>query len=312
MSLIINVNDMTKLSQIDLNLFVVFDTIYSERNLTRTADHLSITQPAVSNALARLRKALNDPLFVKTPSGMQPTALAESIAERVSEALQSIQTVAQQTESFDPKTSQRIFRIRLTDMQHSMILPQVIKNLAIEAPNVELHVSDMARTDLPKALAQGTIEIASEIPLLDTTDLIWRTISRDNYVCALRPGHPHVGKEFTLDQYLDLRHLHVSSRPKGAGAVDVALRKLGKKRRIGVRTQSYISAAEIIRSSDLAITIPERWALSQNLAVLPLPIALKPLEFRLFRHVRTEGDAPVTWLFDKIVQYAEALPPGPD
>ena len=301
---------MTKLNQIDLNLFVVFDTIYAERNLTRAAGRLSITQPAVSNALARLRKTLNDPLFVKTPNGMQPTALAESIAERVSGALQSIQTVAQQTESFTPATSQRIFRIQLTDMQHAMILPQLVKLLATEAPNIELQVSNVARTDLPKALSQGTIEIASEIPLRDTTDLVWQTITRDNYVCAVRPGHPITGAALTLDQYLELKHLHVSSRPKGAGAVDIALRKLGKRRYIGVRTQSYISAAEIIRNSDLALTIPERLALSQKLAILPLPIALIPLEFRLYRHIRTEGDAPVTWLFKKIVQCAEALPPG--
>ena len=296
------VNGNRMLNTVDLNLFVVFDTIYTERNLTRAADRLSVTQPAVSNALARLRATMNDPLFVKTPNGMQPTALAESIADRVSGALQSLQAVAQQSAGFSPATSRRIFRISLIELHDSMILPRLMRVLQAEAPGIELQISRVARQDLPKALSQGTMEIASDIALSDNTNIISRTILEDHYVCAVRPDHPLAQRSITLEDYLLLTHLHVSSRPKGAGAVDVALQKLGRKRKIGLRLQSYISAAAAVENSDLAITVTDRWARALNLTALPLPVPVRPLEVRLYRHVRTDGDEAVAWLFDKIAE----------
>lgn len=294
------VNDMNNLNQIDLNLFVVFDTIYDERNLTRAAERLAITQPAVSNALARLRRSLNDPLFVKAAGGMQPTALADSIADRVSTALQGLQSASWQSTDFSPLTSRRIFRISLMDLHDSMILPDLMRILQDEAPGVELRITRVARSDLPKALALGSVDIASDIPLPDTSNLVSQMVARETYVCIMRPDHPLKGQELTLEAYLGLTHLHVSARPQGVGAVDIALRKHGAKRRFGLRMQSYLSAAEIVRNSDMAVTLTKRWAKGLNLLAFPLPIAVPPMGIRLYRHVRTDGDPALGWLFDKI------------
>ncbi len=297
-------NDQTLLSRIDLNLFVVFDTIYAERNLTRAAERLSLTQPAVSNALARLRRSLDDPLFVKTRSGMEPTALAESIAEPIAEALQLMQGVSSRNRVFDPASSKRSFRLSLLDLHAEMILPRLLQRLRSVAPGVGLDIQRTARADLSRALSQGTVEIASDIPLADTGNLVAQVALRDPYVCALRPDHPLANEPLTLERYLSLTHIHVSSRPKGAGAVDLALRKSGTRRKIGLRTHSYLAVGDMVRNSDMGVTLTRSWALAQGLTTLPLPLTVAPMEIRLYRHLRSDGDAAILWLFDLI---ADAL-----
>jgi DNA-binding transcriptional LysR family regulator len=298
------VNYQTLLSRIDLNLFVVFDTIYAERNLTRAAERLSLTQPAVSNALARLRRSLDDPLFVKTRSGMEPTALAESIAEPIAEALQLMQGVSSRNRVFDPACSKRSFRLSLLDLHAEMILPRLLQRLRSVAPGVGLDIQRTARADLSRALSQGTVEIASDIPLADTGNLVAQVALRDPYVCALRPDHPLANEPLTLERYLSLTHIHVSSRPKGAGAVDLALRKSGTRRKIGLRTHSYLAVGDMVRNSDMGVTLTRSWALAQGLTTLPLPLTVAPMEIRLYRHLRSDGDAAILWLFDLI---ADAL-----
>lgn len=297
-------NYQTLLSRIDLNLFVVFDTIYAERNLTRAAERLSLTQPAVSNALARLRRSLDDPLFVKTRSGMEPTALAESIAEPIAEALQLMQGVSSRNRVFDPASSKRSFRLSLLDLHAEMILPRLLQRLRSVAPGVGLDIQRTARADLSRALSQGTVEIASDIPLADTGNLVAQVALRDPYVCALRPDHPLANEPLTLERYLSLTHIHVSSRPKGAGAVDLALRKSGTRRKIGLRTHSYLAVGDMVRNSDMGVTLTRSWALAQGLTTLPLPLTVAPMEIRLYRHLRSDGDAAILWLFDLI---ADAL-----
>jgi DNA-binding transcriptional LysR family regulator len=153
-------------------------------------------------------------------------------------------------------------------------------------------------------LSQGTVEIASDIPLADTGNLVAQVALRDPYVCALRPDHPLADEPLTLERYLSLTHIHVSSRPKGAGAVDLALRKSGTRRKIGLRTHSYLAVADMVRNSDMGVTLTRSWALAQGLTTLPLPLTVAPMEIRLYRHLRSDGDAAILWLFDLI---ADAL-----
>ncbi len=295
------VNDMTtKLNKIDLNLFVIFDAIYTERNLTRVAERLSITQPAVSNALTRLRKTLNDPLFVKTSTGMQPTALAESISDRISAALHQLQAASAQGERFDPFTSKRLFRVSLVDLHSLIILPGLLSGFQRTAPQVELSLVRIPRRDTRKALQQGTIDIASDIPMPDSSDLISRTIMKDRYVCAMRPDHPLGSGPLTLERYLQLTHLHVSSRPQGASPVDIVLRKLGARRKLGLQMQSYLNIRDILHKTDMVATLTECSAREMGLRMLRLPVEVPPIELRLYRHIRSDGDEAVQWMFDQI------------
>lgn len=296
-----------KLTQIDLNLFVVFDTVYAERSLTRAADRLSITQPAVSNALTRLRNQLKDPLFVRTTSGMQPTAFAESIANHIGEGLQSLQAAAQAYEVFMPAKSDRRFLISMLDFYGATALPRICHRLQQMAPGTRLQSLRLARAEVPQALERGHVDIATEIPLSDTANLVSHTLFRDRYVCAVRKDHPDADKELTLERYLGLRHVHVSGRRRGEGAVDVALRRLGLKRNVAVQLQDHVAVSDIVQSTDLAATLTEQWAAALPLAVRPLPIEVAPAEIRLYRHVRSNGDAAVVWLFDLIKDLSSSL-----
>jgi len=289
-----------KLTQIDLNLFVVFDTIYAERNLTRAADRLSITQPAVSNALARLRTNFKDPLFIRTSSGMQPTAFAESIAGRVGEALQSLQIAAQPAVFFNPAASDRRFQISMLDFNEASFLPLIGRALQTEAPATTLHSFRVPRAELRHTLERGHVDLAIDIPINDNADLISHTLRSEHFVCAVRKGHPALQKDFTLDSYLALGHVHVSGRPRGRGAIDIALRRMRLKRNIIFQLQSYLAVNTLVQDSDLAVTVTAGWARALNLEVLPLPIDLAPMEVRLHRHVRSNGDAAIVWLFDLI------------
>lgn len=295
-----NVNYVMKLSQLDLNLFVVFDTIYAERNLTRAAEMLSVTQPAVSNALARLRAALGDPLFIRTGDGMAPTPYAESIAGDVSEALQRLAASAQRAQAFDPARSNRVFRLSMTDAFDTLVLPKLFAGLATSAPGIGLRSFRLPRADIPAALARGTLDIAAEVALPDAAGLIRRPLPPEPHVCGLRPGHPAAHGPLTMDRYLALDHIHVSGRQRGSGAVDIALRAAGLRRRIRVRLQHYLAVPALAMVSDLAVSLPESWARALGLTVLPLPFDVPPMQTWLYRHARSDGDAGVLWLFDRM------------
>lgn len=296
------------LTRFDLNLFVVFDAIYAERSITRAAGRLSVTQPAVSNALGRLRSAMDDPLFVKTSAGMAPTALAESLAGPVREALSALSVAATGPAAFDPATSRRVFRLSLLDPYDTLVLPGLIRQVRALAPQVELHITRTARADLLRRLQEGAVEIAADAPLKDTRDLVYRAISKDRWVCALRPDHPMATGNLTLEAYLGLTHLHVSNRPEEDAPVDLALRRIGRTRQIRLRMRQYNLVRDAVRHTDLAVTLTEGLARDLGLAVLPLPVDLPELELRLYRHRRSDGDAATRWMFDLITGSLEVRP----
>jgi DNA-binding transcriptional LysR family regulator len=298
-----------RLTQIDLNLFVVFDAIHSEGNLTRAAESLSVTQPAVSNALARLRAALGDPLFVRSPRGMVPTPHAESIAGAVAEALHLLSGAAQRGAGFDPARSNRVFRLSMPDLFDALLLAPLAADTATHAPGIGLHNFRLPRSEIRGALARGTLDVAAEVALPDSTGLIRAPLLGEPHVCALRPGHPALEGEMTLGRYLDLDHIHVSGRKRGPGVVDLALRALGVQRRIRIRLQHYLAVGDLALGSDLAVSLPRSWARTLGLTARPLPFEVPQMETFLYRHIRSDGDAAVCWLFDRIL--ARPVTPEP-
>lgn len=288
-----------KLTQLDLNLFVVFDRIYTERNLTRAAEHLSLTQPTVSNALARLRKTLGDPLFVKTRDGMQPTAYAESIRDSVSEALRLLTLSAQATSRFDPVQTQRIFRLSVIDLLDAAVFG-FLGDVSRGETALSFRSYRVPRKELFPALASGAVDLAVDIALPDASGIERVPFSTGHYVCAMRPGHPLAAQDLTLDAYLAYPHLHVSGRRNGPGNVDVVLRQKGLKRRILVQLQSHVGAGQMVQDSDCLITVPREWAQAHGLIWRDLPMQVPPLETFIYRHRRTDGDEAVRWLQDQI------------
>ncbi|MDX1491184.1 MAG: LysR family transcriptional regulator [Pseudohongiellaceae bacterium] len=290
------------LKKCDLNLFLVFDTIYSERNLTEAAKSLSITQPAVSNALARLRKLFNDELFVRTARGMVPTPVAEGIAQNVSDALGLLNSSIMEREEFDPSVAERTYQVSMTDLAEAFILPKLIPFFNENAPKVSLQSYYVKRGEMLKYLARGELDFAVDVGLIDDPQLCHQSLIQDEYVCVVRRDHPVLQEDFTLEKYLSLQHIHVSSRKKGLGLIDLALLKLGKEREIKLRVQHYRVAATIVGATDLAVSIPRFLALNYDVEILPLPVDVAPLDYHLYWHRQSESDSSHRWLKEELIR----------
>jgi len=299
-----------RLNNVDLNLFLVFDTIYTERNITRAAEVLCISQSAVSQALSRLRKTLNDPLFVRGPQGMAPTPLATHIASQVRDGLQLLASSVHTADPFEAASSDRVFRISLMDMSEDIFLPALVDLLQEQAPHMTVESHYIRRPDIARALASGELDFAIDIPHPNSADLCQETLFDEPYVCLVRRDHPVVQGSLSLEQYLALAHIHVSQRRRGIGQVDVELNKQGCKRRIKFRVQHYHVASKIVGRSDVALTVPRCWAESferqvlDNLQVLELPFAAPTLNWQLFWHRGADEDPANRWFREAIVSLA--------
>ncbi len=284
-----------RLNDVDLNLFVVFDAIYSERNLTRAAEVLHVTQPAVSNALRRLRTTFSDPLFVRSPQGMLPTPMAENVIGRVREALQMLDNSLLEHDRFAASSSEKVFRVSMGDMAEALYLPALLQRLEVQAPQVSVQSFPLARENVPLELANGGADFAVEPPLLSDPQLCSSPLLKDEYVCVLRPAHPACASPLSLTDYLALQHIHISSRRRGLGHVDLALQALGKKRQLALRAQHYMVATLIVARTDLALSMPRGLAAQSGLAIRPLPFDVEPLSLNLYWHKSADNDPASCW-----------------
>lgn len=285
------------LSDKDLNLFVVFDTIYTEKNLTKAGQVLGITQPAVSNALSRLRDQFKDELFVRSSKGMTPTPVAENMIGDIRIALDLIRNSITESETFSPKTAKATFKISIGDTSEYRLLPELIKNISNSAPDIDVQSYLTPRTETPKELAAGNIDFAIDPPIHSNTNLRSKKIYQDDYVLVVNKKHPIAKKkEISLEDYLDLSHIHISKRPSGLGQVDTTLNRLGIKRRIALRAQHFLVAPYIIEQSNLAMTTIKSFAKGREFKVLKLPFKINPLVLHLYWHVNKHSDPANKWM----------------
>ena len=293
-----------KLSDIDLNLFVVFDAIYTEGNLTRAGEIIGITQPAVSNSLSRLRKLFDDPLFVRTAEGMVPTPVAQNIIGSVRQALGLIRSSVQDSETFNPSVSDKRFRISTNDLSQAILLPRVFKLLKTIATEVAIDCYQVHRRDMGIELASGNLDLAIDVPLTPDPQIKQKLLYSNPYVCVVRKDNELVEDTLDLETYLKLKHIHISSRRGGLGHVDLALGKMGKKREIILRTQNHLVTPQMAATTDFAITVPQIFAefLSRTVDIkyLELPFEIPPLEAFLYWHESTDKDQANIWMRDLI------------
>ncbi|GGI95678.1 LysR family transcriptional regulator [Halopseudomonas pertucinogena] len=297
------------LSKVDLNLFIVFDAIYTEANLTRAGQIVGITQPAVSNALARLRDTFNDPLFVRTAQGMVPTPMAQNIITPVRQALQLLRVSVQESRSFNPTEANKTYRISMTDLTEAVILPHLAGRIRRLAPNINIDSFLTRRRETTKELAAGRLDFAIDAPLNTDPQVRHVRLFEDRYVCIMRKGHPLAGKEsITLDDYLAQSHIHISSRRNGLGHVDLALGKMGIQRRVMLRSQHYQMAPLVLESTDMVMTVNERFARRHNLHWVELPIEdIPPIQTHLFWHESTDQDPANRWMREQIIELSQQL-----
>ena len=295
------------LNKVDLNLFIVFDAIYTEANLTRAGQIVGITQPAVSNALARLRETFNDPLFVRTAQGMVPTPMAQNIIGPVRNALQLLRVSVQESRTFNPLQANKTFRISMTDLTEAVVLPPLFQRLRGLAPNVKIESMLAKRRETTKELAAGRLDFAMDAPLNTDPQVRHVKLLEDRYVCAMRRGHPLAKDKLSVEEYLSLSHIHISSRRSGLGMVDLALGKMGQQRKIALRSQHYMMATQVIQQTDMAVTVPERFARRHDLYQVPLPVDIPPLETHIYWHESTDQDPANRWMREQMIEIAQQV-----
>lgn len=292
-----------QLQQMDMNLFLVLEAIYNERNLTRAAEQLHITQPAVSNALARLRRTLDDPLFSRTPAGMNPTPLTESIMPKVQQALSLLGGSLSEQRLFDPATAVKTLRLSMNDMAETLLLPRLLERLQQLAPGIAVESYYVPRDQLVKELAANTLDFGLDIPLATATQLNQQRLINDRYLCMLRADHPLAEQtSLTLEQYLQLEHIHVSSRRSGPGLVDIALNKLGRRRGIKLRVQHYRVAPLVVLRTDLALTVPASLANQYPARLFELPFQVPQMDWHLLWHKNQHDDPANRWLREQLLE----------
>ena len=292
-----------KIKDTDLNLFIAFDVIYTEKNLTKSGQVLGITQPAVSNALARLRDLFNDELFIRTSRGMIPTPVANQLIGDIRNALSLIQNTISVSEKFDPSTAEMTFKISIGDTSEYRLLPLLIKQLAEIAPKVKVETYLTARKDAPRELASGAIDFSIDTPLQSDQHLKHEKIYQEDYVMIVREDHPILKKQkITIEDYLDLSHIHISNRKTGMGHVDMTLYKLGLTRDIYLRAQHFLVAPYIVEQSDMAITTTKGFAVDRNLAWRELPFDIDPLVLHLYWHENNDNESSSKWMRDLMLK----------
>ena len=292
-----------KIKDTDLNLFIAFDVIYTEKNLTKSGQVLGITQPAVSNALARLRDLFNDELFIRTSRGMIPTPVANQLIGDIRNALSLIQNTISVSEKFAPSTAEMTFKISIGDTSEYRLLPLLIKELAEIAPKVKVETYLTARKDAPRELASGAIDFSIDPPLQSDQHLKHEKIYQEDYVMIVREDHPILKKQkITIEDYLDLSHIHISNRKTGMGHVDMTLYKLGLTRDIYLRAQHFLVAPYIVEQSDMAITTTKGFAVDRNLAWRELPFDIDPLVLHLYWHENNDNESSSKWMRDLMLK----------
>ncbi len=297
------------LHRIDLNLFAVFDAIYTAGSLTKAADVLCITQPAVSNSLSRLRDMLNDPLFVRTGHSMTPTPVAQNIIVPAREALGLLRKSVQQSHIFEPETSTKTFHFASRDLLEVSILPRLLASLQHTAPNISLTNYETGRQKVVSSMASGNLDFFADASAFSDIHLKKQLFATDRFVVLARKNHPSLSNKLGMDDFLKLGHINVSNRRTGAGPIDVALDKLGKKRHVVMRGQHFLTVPSAISKTDLIACIPYHLAKHYDLAMYELPFELPPLEYFLYWHLSADSDAAHQWMREQISEVAKAYMP---
>jgi LysR family transcriptional activator of mexEF-oprN operon len=303
---------MTDLSNLDLNLLRVFDAVARERHVTRAAQRLNLSQPAVSNALGRLRAALADELFLRRPGGVEPTALALSLAPPIAEMLDRLRETLVAQAPWVPAQADRVFTLGLSEYAEAVLAPALVQHLAREAPGVLLAFRHADRTNWEGLLAGGEAQLAIGV-LPEPPALYTRLRLLPEAFCTLmRPGHQLAEGDLTPERFVSVPHILHSPNGSRSGAMDEALAQLGFTRRLGVVVAHLGAVPAILAGTDMIITLSARLAhqlaTAHGLVVRGPPVPVRHTRLSLVFHRRFEADAGHAWLRRLILALAREVP----
>ncbi|MCG8492583.1 MAG: LysR family transcriptional regulator [Sneathiellales bacterium] len=285
-----------------MNLFRVFEVIYDTGNLTLASEILNVTQPAVSNSLARLRDHLDDPLFVRAGKRMNPTPTADQLIVPVRKALRLLEGGVEKQETVNPLEIRKTLRISIGDVGEAILLPRLVAGIRAEAPGLTLQAYQMERRQISRKLAANDLDFAIDIPMPIEGQLRRHKLIAEKHVCAMSKTHALAGCDaLSLEDYLREDHVHVSSRKKGGGVADLALSALGKSRNNVARLQHYQAAFSLLAETPFLLTAPLSLARQYPCRIFELPFAVQDLELQLYWHASSEQSAANNWIRERIV-----------
>ena len=293
---------MSNLRRLDLNLLVTLDALLSERNVTRAAQRLNFSQPAVSVQLAKLRDFFGDPLLLPGPRGMRPTARAEALREPLRLALEALQGAVSPTQPFNPSQARDTWRIAATDYGESTIVLPMLNGLRMQASGTQLAVVEMVPTRIAKQAEQGDIDLAFHTTDGAPPDMRRRALFKERYVLAGRANHPCLKRKPTLAQFCKLEHVMVSPDGGGfRGVTDEALAKLGLARKVALSVPHFLFVRSVLANTDLVAMLPERLVRdARELKVVEFPIEVPGYEMSMLWHERSHRDPAHQWLRELI------------
>ena len=295
------------LNKLDLNLFLVFDAIVQTGSLTAAARELHLSQPAVSHALARLREALGDPLFMRQGRRMLPTPYARGLTPSVRQALSTLQAGLQGPQvGFDAVRSDRVFTIGMRDILESLTLPGLMAHIRAHAPGISVNSIQVERHDIADALRQGRVDAAVDIALPVPHEVSHTRLVLDKLVVVTRADHPVIGQgPLRLDTYLAASHVLVSARRQGLGLEDHELSRQGLRRQIGLRCRHYFAGCRVVSQTDMLLTMPEQYARVANQhfdnALHTFPLSAAQLDAHLYWSASLDDDPSNLWLRQQVM-----------
>ena len=296
--------NLKTIAQLDLNLLKVLEALYQHENMTRAAEQLNITPSAVSHSIKRLREALEDPLFTRQGSKMQPTAVCRRVMPDIITTLSQLRRSLQSLGTFDPLTATQTLKLAIHDALEPLYFPAILAAFQTKAPNLNFHSVKLERESLAMQLETGQIDFAIDIARPLSTPIEHHRIATSSFCCL-------GGKQFFLEQQIStedfgqLNHITVSNRPTGKVLEDLAFAKLGFNRAIKARCQSYPTAIQLLKQQQSILTLPHSIAISlldADLSIMAMPFEVPAVATHLYWHAQTQSDSLHNWLRTNLLE----------
>lgn len=288
------------LKDLDLNLLLVFNQLLLQRRVSAVGEKLGLSQPAVSNALNRLRRLLNDELFLRTSRGMEPTPYALQLAEPIAYALNTIETSLNQRATFDAATSKRRFTIGMNDIGEIYFLPKLMDKLAGIAPGVSINTVRNTSLNLREAMEAGQVDLAAGLLPELKAGFFQRRLFRQRYVCMFRAGHALDKEQISAEEFSSAEHVLVGASEVGHARLDETITAKGLRRNAKLTVPHFVAVGHILSRTDMVATVPERYA-QECLAPFGLksaqvPVELPEIAISLFWHAKFHKEPGIQWL----------------
>lgn len=296
---------MSDIKDVDLNLLKALDALLETRSVTRAAERLGLTQPAVSGMLTRLRDTFDDPLFIRSQRGVLPTRRAEGLAVPLRQALIDMQALLA-PQAFVPAKAAMTVTMAATDYAQKAVLLPFMALLRREAPDIRLSIRPVALSILGQQMEGGDLDMALITPDMALDTMRSRRLFDEHYVCVMRKGHPAADARLTIDRFCSLDHALMShDGSKFRGATDAALAQIGRSRRVVAVVPSFLVLIDLVRHSDLVAMVPSRLvAGTKDLLVRRPPLAVPGFTKVLTWHERLQSDPAQKWLRDRLASCA--------